>query len=385
MKKKKLTILFLVNGFGVGGAEKALLELVKRIDREQFRVLVASVGQGGVLEQEFRSASEACFVFTKKFSFDFSLIPKVADLLKTYRVNILLTTLFYADVIGTFAAQMVGTPVKMSWQTALAIPTGNVADDRWRHIVTYRAAASQMTHIVAVSHEVQNYFIQNRHIPPKKISTIHYGVDLSRFRKSGKTIRKELGLSDHDLIISVVGHLSDVKGHTYLLKASPSLIRKNPRIQLVFAGDGPEKASLEKEAKSLGIREHVHFLGVRSDVPDILRSSDIFVLPSIYEGLPNVVLEAMASGLPVVASGVGGIPEAVENGKTGFLFPAGDSLRLKQALSPLIQDKKLRQKMGEAGRRRVENSFSIDVEVQKFQDLFQTLYFRSNGKKQDLK
>ncbi|NOY76242.1 MAG: glycosyltransferase, partial [Calditrichaeota bacterium] len=224
MKKKTLTILFLVNGFGVGGAEKALLELVKRIDREQFRVLVASVGQGGVLEPEFRSASEACFVFAKKFSFDFSLIPKVADLLKTYRVDILLTTLFYADVIGTFAAQMVGTPVKMSWQTALAIPTGNVEDDRWRHIVTYRTAASQMTHIVAVSHEVRNYFVQNRHIPPKKISTIHYGVDLNRFQKSGKTIRTELGLSDHDLIISVVGHLSDVKGHTYLLKASPPLI-----------------------------------------------------------------------------------------------------------------------------------------------------------------
>ncbi len=383
--KKKLTILFLVNGFGVGGAEKALLELVKRINRDQFQVLVASVGQGGILEQEFRNASEQCFVFRKKFSFDFSLIPKVAALLRLNQVDILLTTLFYADVIGTFAARMVGTPVKMSWQTALAIPTGNVEDDRWRHIVAYRAAASQMTHIVAVSHEVRNYFIRNRHIPPQKISTIHYGVDLNRFQKSGKTIRKELGLSDQDVIISVVGHLSDVKGHTFLLKASPFLIRKNSRVQLVFAGDGPEKASLEQEAKTLGIREHVHFLGVRSDVPDILRSSDIFVLPSIYEGLPNVILEAMASGLPVVASRVGGIPEAVADGETGFLFPAGDSTWLEQVLAPLIRDGALRRKMGEAGRKRVENHFSIDVEVRSFQDLFQTLYFRSNGKKQDSK
>lgn len=381
MEKKRLTILFLVNGFGVGGAEKALLELVRRIDRKKFRVMVASVGQGGVLEKEFSDASDACFVFAKRFSFDFSLIRKVAQLLRESKVDILQTTLFYADVIGTFASKFAGTPVKVSWQTALAIPTGNVKDDRLRHVLSYRAAASQMTHIVAVSDEVRNYFIKNRHIPPQKISTIHYGVDLNRFQNSGKTIRKALGLSKDDLVISVVGHLSDVKGHIFLLKASPTLIRKNPKIQLVFAGDGAERHSLEREAVQLGIRKHVHFLGVRSDVPDILRSSDIFVLPSIYEGLPNVILEAMASGLPVVASRVGGIPEAVEEGKTGFLFRPGDVIQLEQALFPLIGNQKLRRKMGEAGRRRVEDYFSIDVEIQRFEDLFQGLYFGSNGKK----
>ena len=378
MKKKKITILFLVNGFGVGGAEKALLELIKRIDRKGFRVIVASVGQGGVLEEEFRNYSDASFIFAKKFSFDFSLIQKIAKILREFRVDILQTTLFYADVIGAFAAKIVGTPIKVSWQTALAIPTGNVDDDRIRHILAYRTAASQMTHIVAVSREVRNYFIENRHIPSKKISTIHYGVDLNRFQKSGKTIHKELGLSEKNLIISVVGHLSDVKGHTFLLKASPSLIKNNPEIQLVFAGDGAKKQALEMEAKTLGIREHVHFLGVRSDVPDIFRSSDIFVLPSIYEGLPNVILEAMASGVPVVASRVGGIPEAVEEGKTGFLFSAGNYVQLERALSPLIMDKELREKMGRAGRKRVEDHFSIDVEVRAFQELFQNLFLNSN-------
>ncbi len=371
--KKKLTILFLVNGFGIGGAEKALLELVKRINRRQFKVVVASVGQGGVLEQEFRNNSDACFIFPKKFSFDGSLIFQVANILRNFRVDILQTTLFYADVIGASAAKLAGTPVHISWQTALAIPTGNVADDRCRHILAYRMAASQMAHIVAVSHEVRQYFIKNRHIPPKKISTIHYGVDLERFQKVRRDVRKELNLSPNDVIISVVGHLSEVKGHTFLLKAVSPLIKNKPAIHVLFAGDGQRRIVLQDEAQELGIRNHVHFLGVRSDVPDILQATDIFVLPSLYEGLPNVILEAMASSLPVVASRVGGIPEAVEDGRTGFLFQVGDVPGLREFLLRLVDDPILRKKMGTAGRKRVEKRFSMEKEIQQFEKLFLNL------------
>lgn len=374
---QRITILYLITGFGIGGAEKALLELVKRVNKKKYRVLVASVGPGGPLEEDFKKYSEHCFHFKPRLGFDLGLVTKLMAVLRKYKVEILQTTLFYADVIGVLAARLVKLPVIISWQTALALPTGSVEDDRFRHTWAYRLASSFMHHIVAVSDQVRKYFIQNRHIPKHKISTIHYGVDLEHFNKNNKSIRKEIGLNENDIVLAMVGHLSEVKGHKYLVEVLPSLISTYPNLHLIIAGDGPKRQILQKQIDNLGIQSHVHFLGVRSDIADLMCSGDVFVLPSLYEGLPNVVLEAMASSVPIVASDVGGVSELVINEKTGFLFEAKNTAQLKESLEKLLTSKKRRKTMGRNCRTRIENYFSIDFEIERFEDLYSRLYSKS--------
>ena len=371
----KKNVLQLVNGFGIGGAEKALLELVRRLDRDKYRVIVCSVGQGGILETEFKNYADRVAVFPKKFSFDISLIWKVAKLMQKENIDIVQTTLFYADIIGTFAAMLARVPVMISWQTALALPTGHLKDDKLRHTTSYKYAVKHIDKIIAVSDDIKTFFVEKRGIEADKIITIPYGVDLDLYScRNGVKKREELNLNAFDPVIGVVGHLSEVKGHTYLIEAAPKICKKFPDVKFVFAGSGPQRETLEKQVKNLNLSSNFHFLGVRRDIPELLNIIDIFVLPSLFEGLPNVILEAMASSKPVVASAVGGIPEAVQHQVTGLLVPPKDPDALADAILKMLADREWATNMGKEGRKRVEEFFSIENEVKKIQQVYDDLF-----------
>jgi len=371
----KKNVLQLVNGFGIGGAEKALLELVRRLDRDKYRVIVCSVGQGGILETEFKNYADRVAVFPKKFSFDISLIWKVAKLMQKENIDIVQTTLFYADVIGTFAAMLARVPVMISWQTALALPTGHLKDDKLRHTTSYKYAVKHIDKIIAVSDDIKTFFVEKRGIEADKIITIPYGVDLDLYScRNGIKKREELNLNAFDPVIGVVGHLSEVKGHTYLIEAAPKICKEFPDVKFVFAGSGPQRETLEKQVKNFNLSSNFHFLGVRRDIPELLNIIDIFVLPSLFEGLPNVILEAMASSKPVVASAVGGIPEAVQHQVTGLLVPPKDPDALADAILKMLADREWATNMGKEGRKRVEEFFSIENEVKKIQQVYDDLF-----------
>ena len=371
----KKNVLQLVNGFGIGGAEKALLELVRRLDRDKYRVIVCSVGQGGILETEFKNYADRVAVFPKKFSFDISLIWKVAKLMQKENIDIVQTTLFYADIIGTFAAMLARVPVMISWQTALALPTGHLKDDKLRHTTSYKYAVKHIDKIIAVSDDIKTFFVEKRGIEADKIITIPYGVDLDLYScRNGIKKREELNLNAFDPVIGVVGHLSEVKGHTYLIEAAPKICKEFPDVKFVFAGSGPQRETLEKQVKNLNLSSNFHFLGVRRDIPELLNIIDIFVLPSLFEGLPNVILEAMASSKPVVASAVGGIPEAVQHQVTGLLVPPKDPDALADAILKMLADREWATNMGKEGRKRVEEFFSIENEVKKIQQVYDDLF-----------
>lgn len=371
----KKNLLQMVNGFGIGGAEKALLELVKRLDKDKYRVIVCSVGQGGPLEPEFKKFADQVAVFPKKFKFDITLIWKVTRLMQQENIDIIQTTLFYADVIGAFAARLTKVPVIISWQTALALPTGHLNDDKFRHTTSYKYAVRYVDKIIAVSEDIKSFFVEKRGIEADKIITIPYGVDLDLFaRRDGVKKREELHLDPSDPVIGVVGHLSEVKGHTYLIEAAPKICKAFPNVKFVFAGNGPLRENLEVKVKNLNLCSNFLFLGVRRDIPELLNIMDIFVLPSLFEGLPNVILEAMASSKPVVASAVGGIPEAVQDQVTGLLVPSKNSDNLAAAILKLLKNREWATNMGKEGRKRVEAHFSIENEVKKIQCLYDNLF-----------
>ena len=305
MINRKINMLQMVNGFAVGGGEIKLLELIKLLNTEKYNITICSVGQGGPLQSEFEKLGHEVVVFPKKFSFDFSLVTKVAQLMKDKEIDLVQTTLFYADVIGAYAAYLAKVPIVVSWE-AVSHPY------RARHLMAYKLAKRKIDMVVAVSDAIRHQVVEERGVEPEKATTIHYGIDLDKYSISNKLTRADIGVRENDIVLGTVARYTDQKGHKYLIAAAPQIVEKFPNVRFVFVGDGPNRADMEKQIQQLGLQDHFLLLGFRDDVVDLLNIFDVFVLPSLYEGLPNVVLEAMACWKPVVATGVDGTVEAVK-------------------------------------------------------------------------
>jgi glycosyltransferase involved in cell wall biosynthesis len=359
-----------VNGFAVGGGELKLLELVSELKGRHpgaYRVTVAAVGQGGPLQPRFERTADRTAVFEKRHRHDLSQVWGLAKLMREERPDVVLTTLFYADVIGTFAAKIAGARRVVSWE-AVTQPYGP------RHLFAYRIAAKGLSAAVSVSEAIRLQLITDRRVPGRKTRTIHYGVDTVRFRpRSGNGLRARLGLPRNALVLGTVARLTPQKGHEHLVAAAADILRSRPDALFVLAGDGPLRGAIEARARSLGVHKAFRFLGYRSDVADLLAVFDVFVLPSLYEGLPNAVLEAMASGKPVVATAVDGTPEAVVHGSTGMLVPPSDPSALAGAVLHVLSDPGRMRRMGAAGRDRAVREFGLAGQIEAFHRLFQEL------------
>jgi len=362
-----IRILFVVNGFAIGGGELKLLELVRQMLADfqgRFHVVVCSVGQGGPLEERFRALGVRTEIFAKRHKYDLSQVRRVAALLRAEKIDLVQTTLFYADIIGTLAARWAGIRGVISWE-AVTQPYGI------KHLLAYRLASKGFTCAVAVSDAIRHQIITQRHVPEQKTRTIRYGVDLEAFSPSGnRGLRKSWRIPDRAVVLGTVARFSRQKGHCYLIDAACGILKKYPDVHFVLAGDGPLRPELEYRVRSLGIGESFHFLGFRHDVRDCVNAFDVFVLPSLYEGLPNAVLEAMACAKPVVATAVDGTPEAVVDGETGLLVPPEDPEALEDALGRLLANRRTMRIMGEKGRRRIENHFALEGQIQQFVDLY---------------
>lgn len=382
---KKINILFLINGFNIGGAEKNLLELVRRLNRNKYHIVVCSVGQGGPLQKEFEALGHRVVVFNKRFSFDLSLILKVALLMKQEKIDLLQTTLFYADVIGAFAARLVRVPIHISW--FVNVPPDGTDVSRLRHRLTYRAAYKFVNTIVPVSGAVRDFLIEKRRVPSGNLHLIHYGVDTEKFAdlKGGMLKNNEnpplnkgggggVFSSEKDIIIGTVARLTHQKGHCYLIEAAGDIVKRFKNIKFLLAGDGPLRATLESQVRKSGLSDHFQFLGFRTDINNLISSFYLFILPSLYEGLPNAVLEAMASAKPIVASSVDGTREAIVDGETGILVPPGDSVALAGAIIKLLDNPQLAAQMGIAARKRAIEHFSLDKEVRAFESLYDNFF-----------
>jgi glycosyltransferase involved in cell wall biosynthesis len=211
----------------------------------------------------------------------------------------------------------------------------------------------------------------------EKFATIHSGIDLAHFRSvlvDPAIKRKELGLPPEGPIVGTVGRLVPIKGLQWLLKAAPGVLADFPQACFVIIGDGPLLGELRQLTATLGIGLHVVFVGAREDVPECLAALDLFVLPSLNEGMGRVLLEAMAVGCPVVATRVGGIPDIVADGTTGLLVPPRDDRALAEAILTLLRDRSRRAAYGEAARRHVDGRFDVETMVRNIERLYDEVW-----------
>lgn len=221
---------------------------------------------------------------------------------------------------------------------------------------SYASAAQAIDRIICVCEAARRTFRMSG-LPSSRFAVVHNGIDPRPARRQRDAVREALRVGDAPLVLTVA-RLTEQKSHVTLIDAMPAVLASHPDTRFLWVGTGPLEGMLRAHAQALGITQHLHFLGRRDDVPDLLGAADVFCLPSYFEGHPLVVLEAMAAGLPVVAARSLGITEAVRNEVTGLLFPFAHSALLAHALGSLLGDRALARQLGEAGRAEVRQRFS---------------------------
>lgn len=367
MSKSKRRLLYVVHGLGRAGGERKLWELLSRLDKDRYKITICAVDKSGPMERDFRSLGHPLYIFPRRWRYDPTLPFAVARLVQSRRAELVQTTLFFADVIGGLASCLVRPKALVSWEV-ITHPLNA------RREFMYWALRNRFDMVVTVSDSIRKFVVEKRHQNPRTVTTIHYGVDLSHYVPRPRTgsLDRDLGVSGAT-IFGTVAHFRKQKGHLYLVEAIPRVIATHPQAHFVLVGVGPEQERVKERVAQLGVESHVHFLGLREDVHQLLNEFDVFVLPSLWEGFPNVVLEAMACQKPVIATAVEGTVELVVHGETGLLVQPADADRLAEALLTMLQERGLIVEFGQAGRRRVEEHFTIEHQVAAFERLYDLL------------
>jgi glycosyltransferase involved in cell wall biosynthesis len=233
---------------------------------------------------------------------------------------------------------------------------------------------------IAVSRASRERLVTYLGLLPRKVVAIPNAVELRRFvgpaEPARRAVRAECGIPADAPVIGVLARLSEQKGLTYLIAAAPAILAAHPETHVLLVGDGPLREDLAAQARALGVDQRVHFVGYRANTVDFLRAMDLFVLPSLYEGMPLSILEAMGAGLPVVATAVDGTPEAVVDGETGSLVPPADPMALAEAVNRVLADRSLAAAMGRAGRARAEEQFSETALIDRLGLVYRAVFRR---------
>jgi glycosyltransferase involved in cell wall biosynthesis len=224
-----------------------------------------------------------------------------------------------------------------------------------------------------ISQPLQEWGLRMRIGHREQYTKIYSGIELDKFKctRPPAELRSSLGICRDDFVVGLVAKLWTGKGHAVTISAIKQLVQTDPNIKLLIVGEGYLRSELEAQTKALGLQQNVVFTGFRSDIPDLNAMFDIAVLPSDFEGMGRVLLEAMVMGKAVVASNVGGIPDIVDDGETGILVPAGDVNALAEAIGRLCHDVSLRERMGEAGYRKITQQFSSETMVEQIRQVYE--------------
>jgi len=374
---KKINILFVINSLPIGGCELGLVEIVKRLDKERFRPVVICLKEEGILAEKIIKGGGKIYSCLLRSKYDLWIIPRLISLIKREKIDIVYT-LLEGDAMfwGRLSAKIAGVPVIVS-----SIHSFKTLGGKRGIINPFNKLLLPITHkIITVGQVQKDCLIEEEGIEAGKVVLIHDGVDLTLFGGKREIIVEEyLGIPDRAPVVGIVAALHPVKAHEVFLEAAARILEVKPGVHFLIVGDGPRKEELVELSHSLGIASSIHFLGFRLDIPQITSCFDLSVLSSDSEAFPNVLLEAMAAGKPVVATNVGGCPEIVIPGETGFLAPPRDPEALSRVILTLLKDRKLAEEMGKRGRKRVERFFSVEKMVGEREQLFEDLLKEKEG------
>lgn len=366
-RKPTKTILQLIETSGSGGAENVLISLASSFRGPDFCSIVCLREKGWLYDQLSANRIET-YILREHGFFDVRFLLRLKDLIKSKRVSIIHAHEFLMNVYGTIAGLLTGTPVVTTLHGKFYY------NDKWRRRVALRLV-SQFSHLVSVSEDLCHFLEREIYIPRDRVDVVYNGILVQLFNNAGgqSSIRTELGVTNDCRLVGTVGSLCTVKGHTFFLKAIRAVIDHYPGVLFLLVGEGNQERNLRSEAIALGISNQVRFLGFRSDIPNILRSLDIFVLPSLSECFSLAVLEAMASSLPVVVTDVGDNRTIVNNRETGFVIPPADHEALARKILLLLSDQQAAEAMGAKAKQDVASKYTMDVMISRYKSIYDAL------------
>lgn len=383
MQERKITVMFLVNYLGVGGAEQQLLELVRGMNKARFQPVVASLYSGGPLESEVREVPGVELIsLNRKGKYDFSVLFSVLQLMRQKKVDIIQPFLTPATFFGILPASINRIPVKIITERC-GLRKDTSPGNRF-----YRAAEDFLTRfasLVVPNSEAGRSYLLDRGIAPSRIKVIYNGVNLSRLTPDPAKvaqIKEEMQLPHNGKVIGIVARLHPAKGHDTFLRAAKIISESIPQTRFAVVGDGPLRTDLEYLTRELGVASKVIFFGGQRDVGSFLSTFDVACLCSTdLEGCSNSVLEAMALGKPVVATDVGGNRELVQPDATGLLVPHENPEALVDAVLKCFNRPEWAQTMGRQAQEMVFSRFSQERMVQEYESLYEEALMRKGHRK----
>lgn len=366
-------ILWLLDSLNVGGAESLVIPFARRLDPERFRLTVGSLSTAGenLVEQELRREAIACVNFGARSLRDTAAFRRLLRFVRDERIDLVHAHLTYSSIWAALLSRMTGVPSVASLHVAPSATRELRATLRHRLATSARdrvmrfALGRWSTRVVAVSGALRRTYDG---IADSKMRIVHNGIEVERFQRQRSEARErlqlELDVPAGAQIIVTVAVLRPGKGIEVLLDAAKKLVKQEPRgtnAIFLIIGDGPKRAEWEALAAREGIADRIRWAGFRRDVDALLAGCDLFVHPSLDDAFPTVLLEAMAAGVPVIASEVGGIPEIVVPEKTGRLVPPGDATALAASIAALLTDRAARRRMSEHAQMIAATRFSTEA------------------------
>lgn len=364
-----LKCMFVITSMPVGGAETLLVNMMRRMDAQQIHPEVICLKEPGPLGDQIADEFPVhANLLAGKW--DLRVLPRLVRLMHRRRADAVITVgagdkMFW----GRIAAHTAGVPVIASALHSTGWPDGVGKMNRLLTSIT--------DSFIAVADSHGEFLREFEKFPAEKVRVIRNGVDCDRFQPSveaRKAVREDLNLPAETPLIGIVAALRSEKNHGMLVQAAAQLRETHPDAHWLIVGDGPERSTIETLSRELGIEDRIHLLGTRHDTPRLVAALDVFTLCSLNEASPVSILEALACGVPAVATDVGSVSESIVPGKTGLLIPSQDVDAMCKAVESLLEDANLRQTMGSNGRELVLKSGSLESMVHGYQRMVTELY-----------
>jgi glycosyltransferase involved in cell wall biosynthesis len=364
---KVLSVLQLIPTLDRSGAEKQMVMLAKGLPRDRFQVEVATLTRLGPFEAELSTGGIPVVTIGKRLKLDPFALMRLTRFLNVRKFDVVQTWIYAANTYGRVAARLARVPV---------VVVAEMAVDLWKgksERFIDRRLATWCDRLVGNSHAVVDFY-RELGVPNERLAMIYSGSDINEPPAvDSRVVRAEFGFDVEAPLILFAGRLAEQKRVDDLLKAVDLLQHVQPNLRTMIVGEGPLRDRLEEAANAFDLNGRVRFLGHRDDVPRLMAAADMVVLPSAYEGLPNVILEAMRYRKPVVATAAPGTTEVVADNETGVLVPVGDVMLLARAIRDLVRDPMRARRLGEAGRARLEAHFQAETMIAQFANLYEDL------------
>lgn len=370
MASKKLKILHVLDSLNVGGMERVVINVANGLDPARFEQAVCCISRLGTAAH-LLNANVQRFDMGKGDERALLMPGQIARLIRRERPD-LIHTQSWAGMDGVIARTLTKQGKLVHSEHGRNLPY--IHHEPAKRKVVRRIAYELADAVFVVSEEMRQYFCRETGFALERMRVIHNGVDVAEIeRADARGIREEFGLAATDFVVGTVARFQETKDLPTLVRAFAQLRQRQPHAKLLLIGDGAERGRLTALAAELGVAADVHITGIRHDVPRLLRALDAFALSSLSEGLPISVLEALAAGLPVVATSVGMLPELLREGENGCLVVPGDFATLAGRLELLATERNLAHRLGAAGRQTVERNYSLAVMLRRYEELYLSL------------